>query len=527
MMKTRLQSILLCAVSMWSLVWGAGTVQQPIPSSRETIWRKAQDKAKDTVVQLFVQCGKFNWQQPFKAPETKKSYGSGFFIDDQGHIISNFHVIEEAYGIKIQIPSVGKEQFDVEVVGVCPDRDLALLKLTPEALEKVRTRLGTIPFLVLGNSDEIVRTQEILALGYPLGQERLKSTNGIVSGREIVWGESYIQITAPLNPGNSGGPSLNTNGQVIGINSARIPVAQNIGYIIPINDVKSAIKDLHRVKLLRTPILGGEYNLGTEQMTDYLKNPHPGGLYIARVFPRTLFEQVGVQDGDVIYSINNHRLDVYGETNVEWSEDKVPVVALLNRFILGQDVDLEVYRKGERKEFHFKYHHLAKLPIRRLYPLFEPIDFEIIGGMVIMPLSLNHIECFDDIDYNVTKNLLKYEKRENQYEPKLIVSYVFPTSQTQESRCICMGDIISEINGVKVTNLKDLRTILRNNLLGVTTNTMVTCKTEDKKFMVLSLERVLADEDRLSRRYMYKTTKLSRELRVMWANRYTRERRQE
>jgi len=103
-------------------------------------------------------------------------------------------------------------------------------------------KLGQIPFLRLGDSDKVARRDKITVLGYPLRQERLKSIEGEVSGREVVWGESWIQISAALNPGNSGGPALNGKGEVVGINTARIPEGQNIGYIIPINDVKGIIK---------------------------------------------------------------------------------------------------------------------------------------------------------------------------------------------------------------------------------------------------------------------------------------------
>jgi serine protease Do len=472
------------------------------------VWRSVQEKARDTVVQIFVQANSFNWLQPFKSPDPKKIYGTGFFIDKEGHIVTNFHVAEDEVGIKIQIPSFGKEQFSATVVGVCPDRDLALLQLTDESRKKIHDKLGHIPYLELGDSDTIVRTQEILALGYPLGQEKLKSTHGIVSGREIVWGESYIQITAPLNPGNSGGPSLNNQGVVIGLNTARMKTAQNIGYIIPINDIKSVIQALRHVRLFRSPLLGGEFNYATPAMTQYLNNPQPGGLYISRVYKDTLFEKFGVQEGDMIYSINGNRLDLYGETNVTWNEDKVPIIALLNRFELGQNITIELYRNGKKHTVNFKFENLHDLPIRRLYPPYEKIDYEIIGGMVVMPLTINHIEKFDAIDATVTKDLIKYEKRENQYKPRLLVTHIFPTSQAQEARCIGPGDLIKEVNGQRVATLDDLRNALKASTQQGLYKNFVTIKTNDRKFMVLNLNQILDDEDLISEKYLYKKTGL-------------------
>lgn len=481
---------------------GSQAGQEELLVEPTSVWRQVQERAKDTVVQVFVQTATFNWLEPYKSPRQNKSFGSGFFIDDQGSIVSNFHVVDETVGIKIQIPSLGKEQFDVEVVGVCPDRDISLLKLTKESFEKITKALGKIPHLEFGSSDLVVRTQEILALGYPLGQEKLKSTQGIVSGREHVWGESYIQITAALNPGNSGGPSLNTSGKVIGINTARIPTAQNIGYIIPIDDVKSVIQDLYKVKLLRKPILGCEFNYGNKHMVEFLNNPQPGGLYIARVYKNSLLEKTGVMASDMIYEINGYKVDLYGEMNVPWSEDKVPLAALLNRLVLDEQLQIELYRDGKKKEFLVDFSHTTPLPIRTYYPEYEKIDYEIIGGLVVMELALNHLDKLETVD----PDLVRYRKRENQYEPRLIVTHIFPHSQAQQARVLGVSDILTEVNGKKVRTLNEFRESIRQ------TDKYMTFKTEDQKFMVLSRKAVVADEDKLATKYFYKKSPLINEI---------------
>ena len=95
--------------------------------------------------------------------------------------------------------------------------------------------LGEIPYLPLGDSDTAYRSDRVLTLGYPLGQESLKSTTGVISGQE----RDMIQISAPINPGSSGGPLLNNKGEVIGICTSGINDAQNVNYIIPINETKA------------------------------------------------------------------------------------------------------------------------------------------------------------------------------------------------------------------------------------------------------------------------------------------------
>jgi serine protease Do len=466
------------------------------------VWQHVQKIAQDTVVQIFVDTASFNWQEPYKTPKQRKTCGSGFFINAQGLIVTNYHVIDEAAGIKIQIPSLGKEQFKVTVVGVSPDRDIALLKVSNTAFKMIKQRLGRMPYLKLGNSDLVFRAQEIMALGYPLGQEKLKSTQGIVSGREMILDESYIQMTAALNPGNSGGPSLNTAGEVIGINTARVATAQGVGYVIPINDVKNVIQHLLEIKFLRKPILGCEFNYSTKNTTNFLSNPLPGGFYVSRVYKDTLLEKAGVKSGDMIYEINGHKIDMYGEMNVSWSEDKIPVAALLNRFRLDQKIDLIIYRNGEQNNINLKFELSDPLPIRFYYPDYETIDYEIIGGMVIMQLTLNHLEKFS----SENPYLVKYLKRQNQYTPRLIITHIFPTSKTQDARVVCESDLIKKVNGQPVNTLEELRNEIKKS------ENYLSIETSEKQFMVLPFNKIILDEQRLSKKFFYKKTNLIKEL---------------
>ena len=194
-------------------------------------------------------------------------------------MITNAHVINQSRTVWIQIPSLGRRIIDIEVIGMTPDRDLALCRVKPDGLEVIRSALGSVPFLPLGDSDMVRRSDDVLALGYPLGQQSLKSTTGVVSGRE----QHMLQISAAINPGSSGGPLLNESGEVVGINSAGVTEAQNVGYAIPVNDLKIVMPDLHKTKLLRKPFLGVLYNNASESLTEYLGNPQPGGCYIVEV----------------------------------------------------------------------------------------------------------------------------------------------------------------------------------------------------------------------------------------------------
>jgi serine protease Do len=477
-----------------------------ISEKNGTTWLDVQRQVKDTVVQVFSHVTEFNWIEPYKSPELSEGTGSGFFINDNGDIVTNYHVIAQASDIEIQIPSFGYERFDVKIIGVCPERDIALLTLTKETREKIVKQIGSIPFLTLGDSDDILRSQEVLALGYPLGQSRLKSTLGIVSGRERLGNAGFIQITAPLNPGNSGGPALDTNGNVIGINSRGVMDAQNVGYIIPINEVKSALKDLYKVKLLRKPTLGCIFTDATPELVQFLGNPPPGGWYIAKVFEGTLLESVGIKEGDMLYEVNGYKLDTYGDLIVPWSEDKASLLELLTRMTVGDQLHFVIYRHGTRKDFKFNFEHKYLAPIRMIYPEFEKeaIDYEIIGGMVVMQLSINHIRIF----LSRVPDLVRYGKNEHQHEPALVIANVLPNSQAYKARVLRPGNIIEEVNGQEVKTLAEFRSAI----LESKKSRYITIKTDDNFYGVMSVDKLSRDEDMLAARYLFEKSPLVKDL---------------
>lgn len=469
----------------------APVVEKLIHSPQQT-WSGLQPMVKDTVVQIFSQKAQVDLLQPYKTPAQYQGTGSGFFINSDGEIVTNAHVVDQSTALWIQIPSLGKQQIDVDIVGVSPDRDLALLKVTDEGLQEIKQQLGEIRFLSLGNSDLVHRADEVMALGYPLGQQGLKSTTGVVSGRE----QNLIQISAPINPGNSGGPSLNLKGQVIGINTMYAPDAQNVGYIIPINELKIVLDDLRTHKLLRRPFLGVLFINASDVLTDYLGNPQPGGLFVVDVYKDSPLSKAGVKPRDMIYEINGHRLDVYGE--LLWNEDRISLVDYVAQLKLGQEVRLIIYRNGERKEIKFTFEQGSLLPIHKIYPGYEGMDYEIVAGMVVQPLTLTHLPLL----VNASPSLTKYAEMKHQMEPALVITHVFPDSQAQRSRTLAPGCVLTEVNGMKVKSLDDLRSALFKSI----ETDRLTIETAEQFFIVVPFRKILEEERRLSRNYFYQIT---------------------
>ena len=466
--------------------------------SKTVLWRPIQEQVQDTVVQVFAQIAEFDLLQPYRTPQQYSVCGSGFFINEEGDLITNAHVINQARSIWIQIPTLGRRIIDVEVIGMTPDRDIALLRVKPAGLELIKSTLGKIPYLTFADSDSVRRSDEVLALGYPLGQQSLKSTTGVVSGHE----QHMIQISAAINHGSSGGPLLNEAGLVIGINAAGITEAQNVGYAIPVNDLKIVLPDLYKTKLLRKPFLGVLYNNASDALTEYLGNPFPGGCYIVEVVKGSTMYKAGLKAGDMLYEINGHQLDYYGDMCVPWSEDKISIIDYVSRIPVGEQVQVVVYRKGERKEFNIAFD-LSELPaIRKVYPGYEKIDYEVFAGMVIMQLTINHIHIME----KMVPGLVKFAEMKNQSEPVIVITHIFADSQLFRTRIVTPGSTINEINGIKVNTLDQVREILKNSVydkfltIKASDNLM---RVSDNLLVVLPWERLLEEEPILAQDYYY------------------------
>ncbi len=196
-------------------------------AATESEWLQAEIRSRNAVVQVFAQSTLFNWLHPYKSPDLEQGAGSGFFIDKEGHFLTNYHVVREANSVYVSVPAMGRAFLLADIIGVCPELDVALLKLTPESKARVIDACGEINALEFGNSDALNETQSVLALGFPLGLRTLKSTVGVVAGRDFLEGRSLIHVTAPINPGNSGGPLMTQEGKVVGINTSGYVGAQN------------------------------------------------------------------------------------------------------------------------------------------------------------------------------------------------------------------------------------------------------------------------------------------------------------
>ena len=466
-------------------------------------WYYATQKAENAVVQVFSAFAHFNWIEPYKTPLQNAGRGSGFFINDKGYIITNFHLVDQAVEVAISIPSHTKQMYLVDVISVCPKHDLALCCLTNESRALFLDVFKTINYVELGNSDEVARADDVLLLGYPLGEEILKSTVGVVSGLSYNGtAENAIQVDAASNPGNSGGPLLNKNGLVIGIENSHVKDAQNTTFAIPVNILKGILDGLYTNPFLEVP----NFNIVTQphnshELCIYYGNPLPGGFLINKVIEGGLFDKAGFKEGDMIYEVNGYHVDRYGDVLLPWNKEKIALNIYISQLPLHSEVSVVVYRNGTpiHRTFHLE---LADYPcVKTEYPEYANIDYEVFGGMVIMSLTTNHISIMN----KQIPSLARYLTPEYHNTKRLIITNVFPNSELAKNRTIYPGDTINEINGKKVQTLNDFRNALKESLKTrqVVINTMNEVTLINNVLTILSFEKSCEETTKLSKMYRY------------------------
>ena len=273
----------------------------------------------------------------FMHTQEVEGIGSGFIINEEGYILTNYHVIQGAQEISVTLSN--DVTTTAQVVNYDENQDVAMIKITDENVE--------IPATVeLGDSDALQPGEEVIAIGTPLSTELSSTvTKGIISATSrSVAVESgvtmnLIQTDAAINAGNSGGPLVNTKGEVVGINSSKISgeAVEGIGFSIPINDIKDKIESLSK------PILNLGISVRTidEALSKQLNMEQ--GLYVVEVTEFSSAEKAGLKAGDIIVKADGNRITTFDEFK-----------AVKNGKEEGDEISLEVIRNGESKTINVK-----------------------------------------------------------------------------------------------------------------------------------------------------------------------------
>jgi serine protease Do len=273
--------------------------------------------------------------------------GSGFVINKEKRLIlTNKHVVSDTAAKYTVISNEGKK-YDAEVLARDPFNDLAILKV----------KNLNLPAVTLGDSDKLKIGQTVIAIGNSLGEYRNTITKGVISGigRKIVASglaegaenlDDVIQTDAAINFGNSGGPLINLQGEVIGINTAVSLEGQLIGFAIPINQVKVAIASVEKTGKISQPFLGVRYVMLNKAIAEKNKLSVNQGALILRgesqtdlaIMPGSPADKADLKEGDIILEVNGQKVD----------EDNI-LSSLVRKYKIGDKIKLKVLSKGAEK----------------------------------------------------------------------------------------------------------------------------------------------------------------------------------
>lgn len=291
--------------------------------------------------------------QPNQGGTTKQEIGggTGFIITKDGFIVTNKHVVVDSEADYTVLMNDGKK-YAAKVLASDPIMDIAVLKISA----------NNLPTVELGDSANLKVGQTVIAIGNALGEFRNTVSTGVISGlaRSVTAGGAgigseqlinVIQTDASINPGNSGGPLLNIAGQVIGINTAMAQGAQNIGFALPINEVKSTIESVQKTGRIIRPWLGVRYVIINKAIADANKLSVDYGAIIVRgqnatdlaVIPGGPADKAGLVENDIILEINGKKI----------AEDN-PLANIVAKMKPGEEISLRVMHQGKEKNIKVK-----------------------------------------------------------------------------------------------------------------------------------------------------------------------------
>ena len=390
---------------------------------------------RNTVVNIYtIQNSKPNQQKTFNAPplpfeqffgggqhppvSKRTSLGSGVITSADGYILTNNHVIEDADEINVRLAN--HEEYTATVIGTDKVTDLALIKINPKK---------ALPYVHLGDSQKLRVGDWVVAIGNPFGFEQTV-TAGIVSGkgRNIGGGsyENFIQTDASINPGNSGGPLFNLEGEMVGLNTAiysRSGGNIGIGFAIPVNIAKNVMEQLKGRGTVTRGWLGVHIQSVTQDIAEQFGLDRPYGALVGQVGKDSPAEKGGVLPGDILLKYQNTEIT-----------EMSMLPTLVAQTPIGSEVPVLVFRKGKE------------------------VQLTIVIGKLEKKSKTTEVANKEAGNLGLAVQELNKELAETLHlktHTGIIVTNVEPTSPAAYAG-FKRGDIILEINQIRVTNIKSL-----------------------------------------------------------------------
>ncbi len=356
-------------------------------------------------------------------PRTTRSLGSGFILTSDGYIATNAHVVAGASRVNVRLAN--KKEYEAKIVGIDEKTDVALIQVEPdEPLTPAR----------LGDSSSLEVGDWVMAIGSPFGLEQTV-TVGVVSAKERVLGagpyDDFIQTDAAINPGNSGGPLVDTEGRVVGINTAissRSGGNDGVGFAIPIALAKNVLDQLREKGRVERGWLGVTIQEVTPELARSLRLDEARGALIASVTPGSPADRAGFERGDVIVEFDGHEV-----------VDSHHLPALVAQARVGSWAHVTVLRDGRRRDLEVKIAELPEEPEQRLSSRGNSTREDAAWGLALT---------------DITPQLARRHGLPS--KGGVVVVNVAPASPAAEAG-IRPGDIVREVNRKEVRSVAEFR----------------------------------------------------------------------
>jgi serine protease Do len=338
------------ALALLLVVVGPASAQSPCTEPLAVIFERVSPAV------VSIQAMKINKIKPQRRFET--IVGSGVIIERDGQILTNAHVVDGAASLLVTLDNGTK--VPARTVGLDSVLDVALLRVESPSL---------LPAARLGDSSSVKVGDEVVAIGNPIGLDQTM-TRGIVSGLNRVLpgvsDEAMIQTDAPINPGNSGGPLVDRCGQVIGINTLISEDAQSIGFAVPINAARTAVRELRDSGRVVRPWLGMQGRAVDAALGSVVRMPITAGYLVEVVFDGSPAEQAGIRGGSLAVVVQGEEYLLGGDivtaiqgTPIRSHQDYIAKVRTLKP---GQRVRVTVMREGQSRDINLHVGERPRLP---------------------------------------------------------------------------------------------------------------------------------------------------------------------
>jgi S1-C subfamily serine protease len=417
-------------------------------------------KTKKAIVRIQSHTVRFNQHMPLMPEPPQTFFGTGSLVSVNGLekfgglIVTNAHVVLGQQKTTITIPYIGQEQFEVDLIGISQDRDVALLRMPDREIARAEKLMGEpMEYMEFADSDNAREGTDVYALGFPMGDLNSSVTRGVVSGRGSAFGRPFLMMTAPINHGNSGGALVNDKWQIIGIPTAGQQGTNSRFFAIQSNEVVGTVLAFRENPVLHMTTMGINFAFPNKEMFALMGMPDSNrGLFIKYVHSGSVADRAGVKRGDIITHFNGHEIDKFGEVRTKYCMNSVPIQNMIARVMPKDELEMKVMRAGKQLVLRHVVDTRPKDGIRDVHAGYEPLPYMFFAGLTLTNLNNSLIDSM----MQIAPHLSIFKQPAFSDKPVVVVTNVFPGSEAYSGRMIGPGMVVSMLNGKPVSDVVEM-----------------------------------------------------------------------